>query len=90
MGTAHPADVQRITLPRDWAPTDLCRAAFGVFNPARGVALLVASALPGFLRDAIGPAATMHAGAVFTTFAPVGLLVYRTGMPALAWPLKRG
>ena len=40
------------------APADLRGTAFGVFNLASGVALLVASALAGYLWQAIGPAAT--------------------------------
>ena len=37
------------------APADLRGTAFGVFNLASGVALLVASALAGYLWQAIGP-----------------------------------
>jgi MFS family permease len=66
------------------SPDDLRGTAFGVFNLACGVALLLASALAGFLWDAIGPAATFHAGAAFTAFAAVGLLAYRRHLPALA------
>jgi MFS family permease len=66
------------------APADLRGTAFGVFNLACGAALLVASALAGFLWDAIGPAATFYAGAAFTAFASAGLLAYRRHLPALA------
>ena len=66
------------------APADLRGTAFGVFNLACGVALLVASALAGWLWDAFGPAATFHAGAAFTAIAGLGLYAYRRHLPALA------
>lgn len=56
------------------APADLRGSAFGVFNLASGVALLVASALAGWLWDAFGPRYTFYAGALFTAAALVGLL----------------
>jgi MFS family permease len=65
------------------APDDLRGTAFGVFNLASGIALLVASALAGYLWQAIGPAATFFAGAVFTAIAWVGLLVYAPRVPRL-------
>ena len=45
------------------APDDLRGTAFGVFNLASGVAMLVASALAGALWQFVGPAATFWAGA---------------------------
>ena len=48
------------------APEDLRGSAFGVFNLASGVALLVASVLAGLLWDACGPRSTFLAGAAFT------------------------
>ena len=45
------------------APADLRGTAFGVFNLASGVAMLVASALAGALWQFVGPAATFWAGA---------------------------
>ena len=45
------------------APADLRGTAFGVFNLVCGVALLVASALAGWLWQYVGPAATFYAGA---------------------------
>jgi MFS family permease len=65
------------------APADLRGTAFGVFNLACGVALLVASGLAGWLWETFGPAATFHAGAVFTAIAGLGLLAYRRHLPAL-------
>ena len=63
------------------APSDLRGTAFGVFNLASGVALLVASGLAGFLWQAIGPAATFLAGAAFTAIAWVALLVQGRQVP---------
>jgi len=56
------------------APADLRGSAFGVFNLASGIALLVASALAGWLWDAYGPRFTFYAGALFTAVALLGLL----------------
>lgn len=47
------------------APADLRGSAFGFFNLACGVAMLLASVCAGWLWDAIGPAATFYAGAGF-------------------------
>jgi MFS family permease len=65
------------------APAELRGTAFGVFNLACGVALLVASTLAGWLWDAVGPAVTFYAGATFTVLASVGLLAYRRHLPGL-------
>jgi MFS family permease len=48
------------------APVHLRGTAFGLFNLASGVALLVSSALAGLLWDRMGPAFTFGAGAVLT------------------------
>lgn len=58
----------------DMAPEALRGTAFGIFNLAGGAALLLASALAGWLWDAHGPAATFAAGAVFAALALAGLL----------------
>ncbi len=58
----------------DTAPAELRGTAFGVFNLAGGVAMLLASALAGLLWDMIGPAATFLAGAAFTALAGAGLI----------------
>jgi len=47
------------------APAELRGTAFGAFNLASGVALLVASVLAGLLWDQVGAAATFLAGAGF-------------------------
>ena len=56
------------------APADLRGSAFGVFNLVSGVALLVASALAGWLWDSYGPRFTFYAGAMFTVVALIGLM----------------
>jgi predicted MFS family arabinose efflux permease len=66
------------------APDDLRGTAFGVFNLACGLALLVASALAGLLWDSVGPSATFYAGAAFTLAAGGALLVRWRDLPALA------
>lgn len=58
------------------APAHLRGTAFGIFNLAGGIALLLASALAGWLWDAHSPAATFYAGAVFAAAAWIALLVY--------------
>ena len=65
------------------APPDLRGSAFGVFNLASGIALLVASALAGGLWQTIGPAATFVAGAAFTTIAWIALLLCARRVPSL-------
>lgn len=65
------------TLVADTAPADLRGTAFGVFNLASGVAMLVASVVAGALWDAYGPIATFLAGAAFTAIALAGLLRLR-------------
>ncbi|GMU57427.1 MAG: MFS transporter [Candidatus Xenobia bacterium] len=63
----------------DTAPSTLRGTAFGVFNLACGVAMLVASGLAGFLWDRLGPASTFLAGAVFSGLAGVALLARAQG-----------
>ncbi|MEX2241635.1 MAG: MFS transporter [Burkholderiales bacterium] len=53
------------------APTHLRGTAFGVFNFACGLAMLVASVLAGLLWDLLGPSATFIAGAAFSLIALV-------------------
>jgi MFS family permease len=59
------------------APAELRGTAFGVFNLASGAALLIASALAGYLWQTIGPSATFYAGAAFTALAWAGLVIRR-------------
>ena len=65
------------------APPDLRGTAFGVFGLACGVALLVASALAGYLWQAIGPSATFIAGATFAGIAWMALAVQLRDIPTL-------
>ncbi len=58
----------------DTAPADLRGTAFGVFNLATGLFLLLASGLAGYVWSAFGPQATFLAGAVFTVVAAAGLV----------------
>jgi MFS family permease len=62
-------------LVADTAPADLRGTAFGLFNLAGGVAMLVASVVAGALWDQFGPAVTFLAGAGFTAAALLGLLL---------------
>jgi len=66
------------------APSDLRGTAFGVFNLASGIALLVASALAGYLWQAVGPPSTFFAGAAITAVAFCALMLYRARVPTLS------
>lgn len=59
------------------APADLRGTAFGVFNLAGGVALLLASAIAGVLWGNFGARTTFLTGAGFAAAAAAGLLFYR-------------
>jgi MFS family permease len=59
----------------DTAPEELRGTAFGVFNFASGIAMLVASVVAGVLWDTHGPTATFAMGAIFTTVALAGLAI---------------
>lgn len=62
----------------DTAPAQLRGTAFGLFNLASGVAMLVASVLAGVLWDRYGAAATFNAGALFAVIALALLMLRRT------------
>ncbi|MES2940169.1 MAG: MFS transporter [Pseudomonadota bacterium] len=62
----------------DAAPAALRGTAFGLFNLASGVALLIASVLAGWLWDQWGPGVTFVAGAVFS-LAALGVLLLKRG-----------
>ena len=69
----------------DTAPAELLGTAFGVFNLASGVALLLASVIAGSLWKTFGPSATFLTGAVFAAVTAIGLLAavrYRKPRPA--------
>lgn len=57
----------------DNAPADLRGTAFGIFNLVSGLAMLIASALAGYIWDIYGAAATFYTGAGFCFAALVGL-----------------
>jgi MFS family permease len=65
------------TMVADTAPVDLRGTAFGFFNLASGLAMLIASLLAGFLWDHIGPSVTFYAGALFCGFAVIGLTLFK-------------
>jgi MFS family permease len=55
------------------APAELRGTAFGLFNLASGVAMLLASVLAGVLWDRVGPGATFLAGAGFCVLTLLGI-----------------
>jgi MFS family permease len=63
------------TMVADTAPTELRGTAFGVFNLASGVALLLASATAGWLWDRFGGPSTFIAGAAISLLA-LGALAF--------------
>ncbi len=65
------------TMVADTAPAHLRGTAFGFFNLASGVAILVASALAGLLWDRLGAAVTFYAGAGFSLAAFTLLMLGR-------------
>ena len=62
------------TMVADTAPSDLRGTAYGVFNLASGLALLVASVVAGWLWDNFGSSATFWAGGAFATLCLVALM----------------
>ena len=64
-------------LVADTTPSHLRGTAFGVFNLASGIAMLIASFLAGWLWDQYGPQAIFYAGAGFTTAALISLMIRR-------------
>jgi MFS family permease len=59
------------------APAHLRGTAFGFFNLASGIAMLIASVLAGVLWDTLGAATTFYAGAMFSVLALILLLASR-------------
>jgi MFS family permease len=70
------------TMVADAAPAHLRGTAFGFFNLASGMAMLVASVLAGLLWDRLGPGMTFYAGAAFSLLALLLLMLRRTTLPA--------
>ncbi len=65
------------TLVADAAPSNLRGTAFGIFNLATGVGLLIASVLAGALWTGLGAPATFAAGGLFALAALVATLALR-------------
>jgi MFS family permease len=64
------------TMVADTAPLDLRGTAFGCFNLASGLSLLIASVAAGVLWDQYGAAVTFYAGALICGIAIAGLVLY--------------
>lgn len=64
-------------LVADRAPIELRGSAFGLFNLATGLAMLLASLVAGLLWDRFGANSTFFAGAGFATVALIGLILTR-------------
>ena len=63
------------------APAHLRGTAFGFFNLASGIAMLIASILAGLLWDQLGAATTFYAGAIFSLLAFM-MLALRRPLPS--------
>lgn len=64
------------TMVADTAPADLRGTAYGFFNLASGLAMLIASVLAGYLWDQLGASFTFYAGAVFCGVAIIGMMLH--------------
>jgi MFS family permease len=64
------------TMIADSAPVDLRGTAYGLFNLASGLGVLIASILAGILWDRFGPSVTFYAGAVFCGLTILGVVVH--------------
>lgn len=67
------------TIVADTAPSDLRGTAYGCFNLACGLAMLIASVLAGYIWDGFGAALTFYAGALFCALTIVVLRVAPVG-----------
>ncbi len=70
------------TMVADTAPANQRGTAYGFFNLASGVAMLVASILAGFLWDRLGAATTFYAGAAFS-IAALALILLKKAPSAM-------
>jgi len=70
------------TMVADTAPAHLRGTAFGFFNLASGIAMLVASVLAGLLWDQLGAGMTFYAGAIFSSAALLMLVLRSRRSPA--------
>ena len=64
------------TMVADTAPIDLRGTAYGCFNLACGLSLLIASVVAGVLWDQIGAAATFYTGALVSGITIAGIALY--------------
>jgi MFS family permease len=64
------------TMVADTAPADLRGTAYGCFNLACGLSLLIASVTAGVLWDRLGAAVTFYTGALVCLFAIAGIALY--------------
>lgn len=62
----------------DRAPVELRGSAYGLFNLATGLTMLLASLLAGLLWNSFGAGATFLAGASFAFIALIGLLIFKS------------
>jgi len=70
------------TMVANTAPASLRGTAFGFFNLASGISLLIASVLAGILWQYAGPALTFYAGAGFCVVTLIGLALRPVGQLA--------
>lgn len=70
------------TMVADTAPAHLRGTAFGLFNLASGIAMLIASVLAGLLWVEFGAAVTFYAGAIFSAAALIMLVLRKAPSPA--------
>ena len=70
------------TMVANSAPDDLRGTAYGCFNLACGLAMLIASVVAGILWDQFGAAHTFYAGALFCGIALSGIALRPIGSPS--------
>jgi len=63
------------TMVADTAPDDLWGTAYGFFNLASGIAMLIASAVAGLLWSSFGASFTFYVGGFFAVLALLGLIL---------------
>ena len=68
------------TMVADTAPPELRGTAYGFFNLASGLCMLVASGVAGLLWDRLGAASTFYAGGIFCVVALLAL-AWRSCIP---------
>ncbi len=71
------------TMVAGTAPAHLRGTAFGFFNLASGIAMLIASVLAGLLWDRLGAGVTFYSGAIFSTAAVLMLALRSARLSAV-------